>query len=89
VIAAIPAGGADYRPHADSRVAFELSWHIVSAEIKYFDAVADGVFPYDLKPVPNGVWTPADILTWYTERHAPGPSYDVGGFSGAVREANK
>jgi hypothetical protein len=39
VIAAIPAGGADYRPHADSRSAFELSWHIVSAEIKYFDAV--------------------------------------------------
>jgi uncharacterized damage-inducible protein DinB len=71
VIAAIPAGGADYRPHADSRSAFELAWHIVSAEIKYVDAVADGVFPYDLKPVPNGVRTPTDILAWYTERHAP------------------
>ena len=35
------------------------------------DAVADGVFPYDLKPVPNGVRTPADIIAWYTERHAP------------------
>ena len=33
VIAAIPGGGADYRPHADSRSAFELAWHIVSAEI--------------------------------------------------------
>jgi hypothetical protein len=32
VIAAIPAGGADYRPHADSRSAFELAWHIVSAD---------------------------------------------------------
>ena len=66
VIAAIRAGGADYRPHADSRSAFELAWHLVSAEIKYFDAVADGVFPYDLKPVPNGVRTPADILAWPT-----------------------
>ena len=71
VIAAIPAGGADYRPHADSRSAFELAWHIVSAEIKYVDAVADGVFPYELKPVPNDVRTPADVLAWYTERHAP------------------
>ena len=69
VIAAIPAGGADYRPHADSRSAFEIAWHIVSAEIKYLDAVAAGVFPHDLKPVPNGVRTPADMLAWYTEHH--------------------
>ena len=71
VIAAIPAGGADYRPHADSRSAFEIAWHIVSAEIKYLDAAAGGVFPHDLKPVPDEVRTPADILAWYSERHAP------------------
>ena len=71
VIAAIPATGAQYRPHADSRSAFELAWHIVSAEIKYLDAVADGVFPYELKPVPDGVRTPPDILAWYAERHGP------------------
>ena len=71
VIGAIPADGAAYRPHADSRSAFELAWHIVSAEIKYLDAVAAGVFPHDLKTVPDDVRTPADILAWYTVRHAP------------------
>jgi hypothetical protein len=34
IIAAIPSERADYRPHADSRSAFELSWHTVGAEIK-------------------------------------------------------
>ena len=71
VIGAIPADGAAYRPHADSRSAFELAWHIVSAEIKYLEAVAAGVFPHDLKPAPDEVRTPSDILAWYTERHAP------------------
>jgi uncharacterized damage-inducible protein DinB len=71
VIGAIPPDGAAYRPHADSRSAFEIAWHIVSAEIKYLDAVAAGVFPHDLKPAPDAVRTPAEILAWYTERHAP------------------
>jgi uncharacterized damage-inducible protein DinB len=71
VIAAIPAGQASYRPHPDSRSAFDLAWHIVSAEVKYLDAIAAGVFPQDLRPVPDDVGTPADVLTWYTERFAP------------------
>src|SRR5678816_1983079 len=68
VVAAVPAGSADYRPHPDSRSAFELAWHIVSAEIKYLDAIASGVFPHDLKPTPDDVRAPADILAWYTRR---------------------
>ena len=71
IIAAIPAGRADYRPHPGSRSAFELAWHIVSAEIKYLDAAAAGVFPHDLKPAPDGVRTPADVLAWYVERYGP------------------
>jgi uncharacterized damage-inducible protein DinB len=71
VLAAIPSERADYRPHADSRSAFELAWHIVSAEIKYLDAIAAGVFPHDLKPIPAGVRQPADVLAWYAERFAP------------------
>jgi uncharacterized damage-inducible protein DinB len=68
VIAAIPAERADYRPHTDSRSAFDLAWHIVSAEIKYLDAVASGVFPHDLKPTPDDVRKPSDVLDWYTGR---------------------
>ena len=55
IIGAIPSERADYRPHADSRSAFELAWHMVGAEMKYLEAIASGVFPHDLKPVPDGV----------------------------------
>jgi hypothetical protein len=71
VIATIPPERADYRPHPDSRSAFDLAWHIVSAELKYLDAIASGVFPHDLKPLPDDVRKPADILAWYTERFDP------------------
>ena len=71
VIGAIPSDRADYRPHTDSRTAFELAWHVVSAEIKYLEAIAAGVFPHDLKPVPEAVRQPSDILAWYTERFDP------------------
>ena len=70
VIAAIPPERAGYRPHSDSRSAFDLAWHIVSAEIKYLDAIAAGVFPHDLRPVPDGppaVRRPCR----YTERFDP------------------
>lgn len=71
VIAAVPPDRADFRPHADSRSAFELAWHLVSAEIKYLDAIAAGVFPHDLKPLPDNIRQPADLLAWYTERFDP------------------
>ena len=71
VIAAIPPEGADYRPHPDSRSAFDLAWHIVSAEVKYLDAIASGVFSHDLKPTPDDIRRPSDILAWYTERFDP------------------
>lgn len=68
VIAAIPPERADYRPHPDSRSAFDLAWHIVSAEIKYLDAIAAGVFPHELRPIPDDIRKPSDILAWYTAR---------------------
>lgn len=71
VIAAIPSDGADYRPHADSRTAFELAWHVVSAEIKYLDAIAEGVFPHELTTVPEGLRSPSDLLAWYAARFDP------------------
>ena len=71
VIGAIPAEQAGFRPQADSRSAIDLAWHIVSAEIKYLDAAAAGVFPHDLKPKPDTVQTAADVLAWYRERFGP------------------
>jgi uncharacterized damage-inducible protein DinB len=71
VIAAIPPERAGYRPHPDSRSAFDLAWHIVSAEIKYLDAIAAGVFPHDLRPIPDDIRKSSDILAWYTDRFDP------------------
>jgi len=71
VVAAIPPGRADYRPHPDSRSAVDLAWHIVSAEIKYLDAIATGIFPYELRPVPPEVRQTSDVLAWYTDRFEP------------------
>jgi len=71
VVAAIPRGGAGFRPHPDSRSAFDLAWHIVSAEIKYLDAIATGIFPHDLRPVPAEVRDASDVLAWYTDRFEP------------------
>ena len=39
--------------------------------MKCLDAIAAGVFPHDLKPVPDGVRQPSDLLAWYTERFDP------------------
>lgn len=71
VIAAIPPERADYRPHPDSRSAFDLAWHIVSAEIKYLDAIAAGVFPHDLRPTPDDIRKPSEVLAWYAQRFDP------------------
>ena len=71
VIAAIPAERASYRPDPTSRSAFEIAWHIVSAEIKYLESAASGVFPFEMRPVPDSVSTPADIVTWYADRFDP------------------
>ena len=38
---------------------------------QYFEAIAAGVFPHDLKPIPDAVRQPSDILVWYTERFEP------------------
>jgi len=44
VIAAIPAGKANYHPADVARTALDLAWHIVSAEHRFLKAVAAGAF---------------------------------------------
>lgn len=44
VIAAVTEAGKDYRPDPRARTAFELAWHIVSAEVQMLDEIADGKF---------------------------------------------
>ena len=71
VIAAIPLERADYRPDPIVRTAFELAWHIASAEIRFLEAVAAGAFDFSWTTPPAGVRTPLDINSWYTDRFGP------------------
>jgi len=66
IIEAIPLDQGDFRPDAISRTAFELAWHIVSAENRFLDAVASGQFDYS-GTRPEWVRNSADVAKWYTE----------------------
>lgn len=70
VIAAIPPDRAAYRPDSIMRSAIDLAWHIVSAEMRFLDAVATGTFDFSGGARPEQVRTPDDVVGWYTERFA-------------------
>jgi uncharacterized damage-inducible protein DinB len=69
VIAAIPEDTADYRPDAVVKSGLDLAWHIVAAELMFLNAVADGTFTFGGAKAET-IRTPADVLTWYTEKFA-------------------
>jgi uncharacterized damage-inducible protein DinB len=66
VIEAIPPDKGDYRPDPVSRSAFELAWHIASAENRFLDAVASGEFDFSGSR-PEWVRNSADVAKWYSE----------------------
>ena len=68
VIAAVPADKGDYRPDPNARSAFELAWHIASAENMFLEAVAAGQFIFTGRERPASVRNSADIVRWYDER---------------------
>jgi len=68
VIAAIPADKCDYTPDPITRSAIELAWHIVTAENRFLEAVADGGFDLTPRPRPDTVRSPAHVNDWYEER---------------------
>ena len=68
VIAAIPPDRIDYTPDPVTRSAIELAWHIVMAENRFLEAVADGAFDLTPRPRPETIRTPADVNAWYEER---------------------
>src|ERR1051326_3784997 len=66
VIEAIPVDKGDYRPNEVARTAFELAWHIASAENRFLDAVASGEFNFS-GTKPEWVRNSADVAKWYAE----------------------
>jgi uncharacterized damage-inducible protein DinB len=67
MIEALPAGGDDYRPNEASMSAFDLAWHLASADCFFLEAVADGEFRGG-GARPETVRTFADIAEWYSRR---------------------
>src|SRR5436309_10496967 len=67
VLEAVPPEKAEYRPEPVAKSAFELVWHIASAENMFLDAVISGKFNFD-NPRPESVRTTADIARWYGEQ---------------------
>jgi uncharacterized damage-inducible protein DinB len=66
IIEAIPLDKGDYRPDPISRTAFELAWHIASAENRFLDAVASGEFNFS-GTKPESIRNSADVAGWYTK----------------------
>ncbi len=67
VIQAIPLDKGDYRPDPNAKTALELAWHIVAAEKRFFNGIADGAFDFSPINRPDSIKTSADIAQWYGE----------------------
>jgi len=66
IIEALPVDRGDYRPDAISRTAFELAWHIASAENRFLEAVAAGEFNFS-GTRPDWIRNSGDVAKWYAE----------------------
>jgi uncharacterized damage-inducible protein DinB len=67
IMETIPADRGDYRPEPNSKSAFELAWHIASAENMFLDAPASGEFNFENTKRPDSIRSSADVVQWYTE----------------------
>jgi len=67
VLEAIPADKGDYRPDPVGKSAFELAWHIASAQNMFLNAICTGAFDFN-NPRPESIKTPQDVAAWYAEQ---------------------
>jgi uncharacterized damage-inducible protein DinB len=67
VIDAIPIEKGLYRPDTIVRNADDLAWHIVAAEHRFLDAVANGAFNLAPSPRPDDLRSSVDISRWYAD----------------------
>lgn len=67
VLATVPAEKGDYKPDPNSMSAFELAWHIASAEMAFLTTVVEGEFPTTRNPRPESIKTVPDVVQWYEE----------------------
>lgn len=66
VLAAIPEAKRDYRPDPKARTAWDLAWHLASADVQMLDEIADHKFAMEprFKAVPANV---SALVKWYDD----------------------
>ncbi len=65
IIQAIPVDKGDYRPDPVSKTGLELAWHIVAAEHRFLDGIANGVFDFTPNHRDATLGDSAAIAAWY------------------------
>jgi len=71
VLAAVPAEQCRYRPHPNSRSAFELVWHIASVDVWFLDGFLRGKFEMEDDNIPADFRDSTDVLLWYEDSLQP------------------
>jgi uncharacterized damage-inducible protein DinB len=71
VLAAVPPEQCRYRPHPNSRSAFELAWHIASVDIWFLDGFLQGKFEMEDDNIPADFKDSNDVVAWYEDSFAP------------------
>jgi uncharacterized damage-inducible protein DinB len=67
VLAAVPPGKCQYRPHPDSRSALELVWHIASCDLWFLDGFLLQKFEMEDDSMPADFKDSSEILAWYED----------------------
>ncbi|HUJ32222.1 MAG TPA: DinB family protein [Candidatus Acidoferrum sp.] len=68
VLSAIPPDNCKYRPHPDSRSAFELAWHIASVDVWFLDGFLQGKFALEGDDsIPDDFQDSRDVVAWYED----------------------
>ena len=69
VLAAVPAGHENYRPHEKSMTTLELCWHLASSEVWFYNCIADGAFGHGDPKLPEHIKSVADVQAYYDKEH--------------------
>jgi uncharacterized damage-inducible protein DinB len=67
IFQAIPPDKCEHRLDDVCKSAFDLAWHMASAEMSFMDAVRTGIFNPSGRPRPESIKNSADLVDWYEQ----------------------
>jgi uncharacterized damage-inducible protein DinB len=72
VLSSVPDSKCEYRPDPISKSAYELVRHVAASDIRFVEAVVNGVFDTNPRLLPEEVKSCSEVAAWYEERYAKG-----------------